>query len=94
MSDWQPIATAPKDWLRNFLGRCLIGCWHQPKDEDGEPDGDGDWAWVHVATLSTNGWHVGTHGFEGVHGYASFPLNKNATHWMPLAPAQPKEINP
>lgn len=81
---WRLIETAPKDWLRNFTGRCLIGCWHEPLDEDGEPIGVGDWAWVHVANLSHDGWHVGTYGFRGVHGFASFPLHGNATHWMPL----------
>lgn len=85
---WQDIATAPKpsDWLRN-PGRFLIGCWNPQIDEDGEPYGEGEWAWIHVASLSPNGWLVGTGGFAGVHGYASFPLSGNATHWQPLPPA-------
>lgn len=89
---WQPIETAPKDWLRNTIGRCLIGHWYEPKDEEGEPDGEGQWLWVHVANLSSNAWHVGTYGFAGVHGFASFPLHDNATHWMPLPPP-PQEIS-
>ncbi len=84
---WQDIATAPKpqDWLR-VSGRFLVGCWHQPTDEDGNPDGEGDWAWVQCVGLTSSGWHVNTGGFKGVHGYGSFPTHGNATHWMRLPP--------
>ena len=80
---WQPIATAPKNWLRT-TGRFLVGRWHQPTDEDGNHDGDGDWAWVQCVGLAPSGWHVNTGGIKGVNGYASFLVSDSATHWMPL----------
>lgn len=84
MIDWQPIETAPRDWLRNRLGPCLIGCLYSPTDENGDPEGEPVWSWVHVAKLSSDGWHVWSQGFKGLHGMATFPLNGNATHWAPL----------
>lgn len=93
MSEWQPIETAPKPrvWL-NYVGRrYLVALFHQARDEDGEPDGELEMLWAHVAYLSADGWMVSSSGFRGVHGNASFPLGKNATHWQPLPepPVQP-----
>jgi hypothetical protein len=90
--DWQPIETAPKpaDWMK-FRGLALVGCWSVPRDEEaGEPAGLGQWVWVQVATLTSNGWHVWSSGFKGLHGTCTFPLNGNATHWAPL-PAPPAD---
>lgn len=89
LPSWQPIETAPNEWLKQN-GKCLIGSAYYPKDEDGEPCGEPEWGWVQVATLSFDGWHVGTGGFKGLHGYASFQLAEHATHWMPLpTPPEP-----
>jgi hypothetical protein len=83
---WMPIEHAPhpSHWLGSSTGRCLIGHWNPQLDEDGEPYGPGEWSWVQVATLSFDAWHVGTGGFKGLHGFASFPLCDNATHWARL----------
>lgn len=84
--NWKPISEAPKphQWLeRGNNCKFLLGLWHVGHDEDGEPT-EGEWLWQQVAYLTSNGWQVGTGGFKGVHGYASFPLNDNATHFIKL----------
>lgn len=82
---WLPIADAPTKTFHNEV--MLASIW-QPKDEDGEHDGPPQIAWAHVAYLTASGWQIGTGGFKGLHGFASFPLCE-ATHFMPL-PAPPQ----
>lgn len=61
----------------------VIGKFYQPVDDEGEAVGEMELSWAHVAYPTASGWRVGTGGFVGVHGFASFPLSE-ATHWMPL----------
>jgi len=87
MSGWQPIET-----LRSTRQVChnqiVLSRFYQPIDDDGEAAGEMEIAWAHVAYPTHSGWRVGTGGFVGVHGFASFPLS-DATHWMylPTPPA-------
>jgi len=83
---WQPIATLGSTH-RILHNEIVVGNFYQPTDEDGEPVGEMEISWAHVAYPTASGWRVGTGGFVGVHGFASFPLVE-ATHWMPL-PAAP-----
>ena len=86
MSTWQDIASAPRDALHNAI--VLAKLW-QPTHEDGEPDGPMQVAWAHVAYRTASGWQVGTGGFKGVHGFASFALH-DATHWVRLPQTTPQ----
>lgn len=76
-TEWQPIDTAPKDFVTEFDGwngeRVPNVCWAHPYDT---PKGENDWC----VTEYDIGW-----GWKWVR-------VKNLTHWMPLpTPPKPSE---
>lgn len=82
MLRWETVSSLPIGARHNAI---VLASIFQPTEE-GEPSGEPQIAWAHVAYPTSDGWQVGTGGFKGVHGFASFAVHA-ATHWMRLPEA-------
>jgi hypothetical protein len=83
---WQPIATLREVTKRPGHNEIVVAKFVHLRDEEGDQTDVLEMSWAHVAYPAVGVWQVGTGGFRGVHGFASFPLLE-ATHWMPLPEA-------
>jgi hypothetical protein len=84
-AEWRTIESAPKphEWLKHGGSFLLAKIW-QSLDENGDADGDPEIIWSAVLYLTASGWMLPTSSVSGAHGYASFRVRDDATHWMPL----------
>ena len=81
--EWQPIETVPKGGVTNREW-VVLASFHQPTDEDGDPDGPPIRIWQHVGTWFCDGWKTLSDGFDGIGPNAWMRLRDNPTHWMAL----------
>lgn len=87
MSGWLPIESAPKphEWLKQRpYARFAIAKFYKVHDADGIEIDEWHMAWMHIASLSSDGFRLETSGIQNINGSASFLLRSDATHYMPV----------